>query len=102
MTPEQLEQLLNELADRIARRLHPPESAGDPPPAPSPWMNAKTAAAYLDWPVQRLYKLTAQAQIPHYKQEGRLLFHRAELDAWLAEFKQPGDWMFTGTRGISP
>ena len=52
-------------------------------------MGIEKTAAYLDWPKQRLYKLTAQSAIPHYKHDGRLLFHREELDRWLADFAQP-------------
>jgi excisionase family DNA binding protein len=52
-------------------------------------MAIDTAAAYLDWPRQRLYKLTASGAIPHYKHEGRLLFHRHELDHWLRAYAEP-------------
>ena len=80
-----LELLLAELAERIAHRV------AELAPAPaieeaSRWMGIERAAAYLDWPRQRLYKLTAAGAIPHYKQEGRLLFSRDELDAWLRGF----------------
>jgi excisionase family DNA binding protein len=49
----------------------------------SSWMNVETAAAYLDVPPKRLYNLTASKEIPHRKQDGRILFHRDELDEWL-------------------
>ena len=62
------------------------EAAPESPP--SPWLNTESAAAYLDWPRQRLYKLTARGQIPHYKHEGRLLFHRQELDDWLTHYAE--------------
>jgi excisionase family DNA binding protein len=84
---------LEQLIERIARRLlelqteqllRQPDSE-----QPSPWMGIATTAEYLDWPRQRLYKLTAAGAIPHYKQEGRLLFHRHELDRWLQTFAQP-------------
>ena len=44
--------------------------------------------ACLDWPKQRLYKLSASGAIPHYKQEGRLLFNRGELEAWLRRYAE--------------
>ena len=83
--------LLDELAERVARHLlelgreqrPPSEDEGG-----SPWMAIERTAAYLDLPRQRLYRLTASGEIPHYKQEGRLLFHRGELDAWLHAFAQ--------------
>jgi excisionase family DNA binding protein len=81
-----LERLLDELAERIARRLVEVEGGFSTESVASPWMAIEGAAAYLDLPKQRLYRLTASGEIPHYKQEGRLLFHRAELDAWLVRF----------------
>jgi excisionase family DNA binding protein len=101
----QLLALVDLLAEKLADRLlvvtgaatggEVGESGG------SPWMNVATAAAYLDWPRQRLYKLTAQGAIPHYKHDGRLLFHRHELDQWLADFRCTSDWMNGDTRAIS-
>ena len=78
------------MRSRVARRLleldrERPTQADE---GGSPWMAIERAAAYLDVPKQRLYRLTARGEIPHYKQEGRLLFHRAELDAWLDRFAQ--------------
>jgi excisionase family DNA binding protein len=89
--PPWLEFLLDQLADKVARRLHELQAAA---PAEalktgSPWMNVKSAATHLDWSPQRLYKLTARGEVPHYKQDGRLLFHRAELDQWLCQHAQP-------------
>lgn len=86
-----LEGLARELARLIAGHLHEQLTATTPsqPDAGSPWLSVERAAAYLDWPKQRLYKLTAAGAIPFYKHEGRLLFHRAELDAWLHDHQQP-------------
>ena len=81
---------LEELVDLVARRVVELQHEATPSAAThdSPWLGVERAAAYLDWPRQRLYKLTARSEIPHYKQEGRLLFHRGELDAWLARFAE--------------
>ena len=80
---EALADALAELvAERVAARLAG-ELADTRGLEHSPWMGIERAAAYLDCPKQRLYKLTAAGAIPHYKQEGRLFFHRGELDAWL-------------------
>jgi len=85
-----IELLLGRLAERIAaevtRRLASERELNDP--QASPWMGVEKAAAYLDWPKQRLYKLSASGAIPHYKQEGRLLFHRGELEDWLRRFAE--------------
>lgn len=54
----------------------------------SPYMTADEAAEYLRWPKERIYKLTAARTIPHRKHDGRLLFHRDELDTWLNEHRE--------------
>ena len=99
------EALLELLADKVARRVLAATRSDTRPEVGetggSPWMSVATAAAYLDWPRQRLYKLTAQGAIPHYKQDGRLLFNRQELDQWLSGFRASGDWMNDGKRAIS-
>lgn len=90
MSETLLDQLLHDLARRLAAEL----ARVSPPAAPldeesrSPWLSIASAASYLDWPKQRIYKLTAAGAIPHYKQDGRLLFHRGELDTWLREHAQ--------------
>ena len=83
-----LASLLEQLTEQIARRAHELQTGQSQQPAPqaSPWMNIAGAARYLDLPKQRLYKLTATGDIPHYKQGGRLLFHQAELDHWLRQY----------------
>ena len=92
-----LSELLDYLAERLAEALAPrlaseAQAAGGE--QRSPWMGIERAAAHLDWPKQRLYKLSASGAIPHYKQEGRLLFRRDELDAWLERFAQgERDWL---------
>jgi len=88
--PASLEPLLELLARRVAEwqlRLAPsmPASGAD-----SPWLSVASAARYLDWPRQRLYKLSASGAIPHYKHERRLIFRRDELDEWLRGYAQAG------------
>lgn len=85
---ELLEPALARLAELIAQRVSELEEQRRPAGGSerSPWLNVATAAAYLDWPKQRLYKLTARGEIPHYKQDGRLLFRRDELDRWLTSY----------------
>ena len=86
----ELEALLDRLVEQIARRvveLQVEHHAVEHESA-SPWMGVEKAAEYLDWPRQRLYKLTASGEIPHYKHEGRLLFRADELERWLERFAQ--------------
>jgi hypothetical protein len=48
----------------------------------SPWLaGAQAAADHLSWPRERVYK--ALDRLPHYREEGRLMFLRDELDAWI-------------------
>jgi excisionase family DNA binding protein len=102
MTTTTLDQVVEAIAARVAERLAELQLAQSATSGEaSPWMNIETAAAYLDWPKQRLYKLTAQGAIPHYKHDGRLLFHRHELDQWLASHRQSGDWINPANRAIS-
>ena len=46
----------------------------------SPWMTRARAAEYLDVPVSRLDK---DRTVPAHRWDGRVLYHRAELDAHL-------------------
>lgn len=92
MNPDpELGAFFDRLVERVAQRIlelqheQPARESEDR----SPWMAVDAAAAYLDWPKQRLYKLSAAGAIPHYKHDGRLLFHRQELDHWLRDFAQP-------------
>jgi excisionase family DNA binding protein len=81
------------IAEALARRRAgvPGATTGE---ERAPGVALEGAARYLDWPKQRLYKLSASGALPHYKQEGRLLFRRDELDAWLAQFAQgERDWL---------
>lgn len=98
MRPELLHELLEELATLVVERLHERLEPGSGDAASvSRWLSIESAAAYLEWPKQRLYKLTAAGEIPHYKHEGRLLFRRDELDRWLRQYAQGrregGDWL---------
>jgi excisionase family DNA binding protein len=85
-TTHALELLLQHLAEQIANRTAHLLREQTQPDHRSPWLSVDAAAAYLDWPKQRLYKLTARNIVPHYRHERRLLFHRAELDRWLQPY----------------
>ena len=82
-----LEQLSEQIANRVSEQLRTELTQQND--NRSPWLDIKAAATYIDWPKQRLYKLTAQGAIPHYKHDGRLLFNRPELDQWLRHYAQP-------------
>jgi excisionase family DNA binding protein len=61
----------------------------------TPYLTAGEAADYLRFPLKRIYHLTSRGEIPHRKQDGRLLFRRDELDRWLNEF-------YAGPAGAGP
>jgi hypothetical protein len=48
--------------------------------AQSPWMTRAQAADYLGVPASRLEK---DKNVPRHRWDGRVLYNRVELDAWL-------------------
>jgi len=48
-------------------------------------ISAKTAAEYLGISYWKLLELAKAGKVPHIRLEGRILFRRHSLDAWLAE-----------------
>lgn len=65
---------LEALADLVAARLSG-ELAGA-----SPWLDRKAAADYLSVSISRLEK---DRTVPCHRWEGRVMYHRVELDEWL-------------------
>ena len=51
--------------------------------APSPWLTAAEAARYLACPLSRVRKLTSLGSLPSYRDGGRVLYHRDDLDAYV-------------------
>jgi len=85
------DELLQALAERTAALLA--ERLAPAPHTESPWLDSDGAMAYLGFPRDRLYKLTAARAIPfRKKRDGQgLLFHRDELDRWVeAEYESTG------------
>lgn len=66
-------------------RLHPDDVAAivEAVGGASPWLSAPEAASYLRCPVSRVRKLTMTGDLPHEKDGRRVLYHRAELDAFV-------------------
>jgi excisionase family DNA binding protein len=69
LPPELLEAIASRAAEVALQRLDDPRS---------PWLTRRQAAAYLRLPLSRLEK---DRRIPSHKDGGRVLYHRAELDA---------------------
>jgi excisionase family DNA binding protein len=78
-------ELIEAIAQRVAELLR--DQTGPPVEIASPWLDVEAACAYLGFSRDRLYKLTAAGAIPCRKKRGGqgLLFHRAELDAWVED-----------------
>jgi hypothetical protein len=70
LPPDVLEQLVAEVAEKVRAEIS----------AASPWMTRSEAAAYLRVPLSRLEKDRA---VPSHRWDGRVLYSRTELDAWL-------------------
>jgi hypothetical protein len=68
--PEVLAHFVDEVTERVRKELT----------ETSPWMTRQAAAAYLDVPVSRLEK---DRTVPCHRWDGRVLYHRPELDEWL-------------------
>jgi hypothetical protein len=65
---------LERIAQRVAELLRGSAEAA------SPWMSRKEAAEYLGVPVSRLEK---DRRVPAHRDEGRVFYHRNELDEYL-------------------
>ena len=78
-------ELVEAIAQRVAELLRERTTQRAEPV--SPWLDLEGACAYLGFSRDRLYKLTAAGAIPYRKKRGGqgLLFHRAELDAWIED-----------------
>jgi hypothetical protein len=82
--------LLDDLVSLLLERLGPLIATATPPEQFSPWMNIKTAAAYLDTTEQALRGRVKREEIPVHRRDGRLYFHRGELDEWVRGTTSPG------------
>lgn len=74
-TEDQLTQLVDAVVERIG-------SQGDGTPA---LLDVEEAADYLRCDKQRLYNLKSEGRVKSVKDGSRLLFRRADLDAYLEE-----------------
>jgi excisionase family DNA binding protein len=55
-----------------------------PTPASAPeWLDVAGAAEYLCCSKHRIYRLVSMRRVPHHHEGARVLFNRAELEAWV-------------------
>lgn len=76
LPPEVLEQLVEQVTAKVVDRL---TTAQDTPPPKL--MTVKQAAAYVGAKPQRIYDLLSQRKLARYKEGGRTLVSREELEA---------------------
>lgn len=74
--PELLEAIAALVAARVVDALDQ---------ASEPWMNAKSAAAYIDAPVSRINSWVETGRVRCFRDGKRLLFRRTDLDDVLEE-----------------
>jgi hypothetical protein len=70
-----------ELVEAIAQRAA--ELIAERAEQRSPWLTRRAAAEYLGVPVTRLEK---DRTVPAHRWDGRVLYHRGELDEWVLSF----------------
>lgn len=68
--------LIEELAARIAHKIAP---SGNP----EPWLNVEQAAEHLACTRRRIYDLAEREAVVYHRDGKRLLFRRADLDAYV-------------------
>jgi excisionase family DNA binding protein len=73
--------LIDAIADAVVARIS--DAIGAAPQ--SPYVDADQAAAYLRCDCQRIYDLVYAGKLKPRRDGRRLLFHRADLDRYLAE-----------------
>jgi excisionase family DNA binding protein len=73
LPPEAVDAIAARAAELVVERLERESS---------PWLTRAQAAAYLGLPVSRLEK---NRTIPCHREGRRVLYHRAELDAFLLD-----------------
>lgn len=92
---ELMNQLVNAIASVIVVRVRE-QVAAEPRPsrsliAPSPkagYMTVPEAAEYLRCKPQRIYNLLYERQIDRYRDGGRVLIRRDELESWITGASQ--------------
>lgn len=69
--------LVDDLAARVAERITPQRSS-------EPWLNVEQAAEHLACTRRRIYDLVEREAVISYRDGRRLLFRRADLDAYVS------------------
>jgi excisionase family DNA binding protein len=78
-----LDEISEDDLDRLAEMLAPRLAGRLGQRAPAPWLNADQAAEHLACTRDRLYDLVQLGKLEPRRDGRRLLFRRADLDAYL-------------------
>jgi excisionase family DNA binding protein len=76
------DELVEQIAQRAAELVAERQAA-----IASPWVDAKGAAEYLAAPVSRIHDLVQLRKLTPRRDGRRLLFKRADLDAYLEDVR---------------
>ncbi len=71
-----MEAVVQAAAERVLAQLPAAEPVAE-------WLDVDGAAAHCKCSRHRIYRLVSMGRIPHEHEGARLLFERAELDAWI-------------------
>ena len=55
------------------------------PGDPDALMTAAEIAAYLQYSLAHIYRMTSRHEIPHCKPRGELRFYRSDIDEWIRD-----------------
>jgi excisionase family DNA binding protein len=82
-----VEAIIDAVADRVLARLAEREDRGN---GRREWLSIASAAEYMDVSAERVRKLIARGELPHYQEAAncRILLRRAEVDSWLEGFRR--------------
>jgi excisionase family DNA binding protein len=95
LTPEELEQLVASVIERL--------DVSPPPPESSPWLTAREVADRLKVSPQTVHRLSTSAGLP-FRQigpNGEKRFHRAAVDGWL-DRQEPDGYRGRKANGAAP
>jgi excisionase family DNA binding protein len=71
------DQAVDAIVDAVVARLGAVQA--------SPWLGVPEAAEHIGCSRHRIYRLVSQRRIPFQHEGRRLVFSRADLDAWIRE-----------------
>jgi excisionase family DNA binding protein len=86
LPPELIEALVDAVTDRVLERLAERETQGK---GRQEWLSIASAATHMDVSQERVRKLIARGELPHYQEAPgcRVLLRRAEVDEAMSRWR---------------